>query len=101
MAIGHAYGMIDEGTTDSSTMRSTYYIDPKGVIRAQTTYPHTVGRSAAEMLRLLLALQTAEKTGLFTPEGWQPGDALLKPPPATLEDVNEQEDWFCQMETTK
>ncbi|QCI79146.1 redoxin domain-containing protein [Hankyongella ginsenosidimutans] len=57
MAIGRAYGMIDEQSRDSTTMRTTFFIDPEGVIRATTCYPHDVGRSVEEMLRLLKALQ--------------------------------------------
>ena len=56
MVIGTAYGMIDDRSADSTTMRSTFYIDPAGVIRATTCYPHDVGRSVDEMLRLLAAI---------------------------------------------
>lgn len=96
MAIGQAYGMIDEQAQSSAAMRCTYFIDPHGVVRAITTYPHNVGRSVAEMLRLLAALQRADEGAVMTPEGWQPGgDVLHAPDPEAMPDVTDA-DWFCR-----
>ena len=69
MAVGRAFGMIDETSQDSAAIRSTYFIDPDGVIRAITTYPHNVGRSVDEMLRMVAALQCAAGDTVLTPEG--------------------------------
>lgn len=96
MAVGHAYGMIDAASTDAMAMRSAYYINPKGIIRAITSYPHNVGRSADEMLRLVSALKAVEDGNGFAPEGWQPGTPLLAPPPDGSEPLKEGADWFCQ-----
>lgn len=96
MAVGRAYGMIDDSAQSSVAMRSTFFIDPAGVVRAITTYPHNVGRSVAEMLRLLAALQRADDGSVMTPEGWQPGDDLLQAPdPAGIPDELAA-DWFCR-----
>ncbi len=94
MVVGRAYGMIDETAHDSAAIRSTYYIDPNGIIRAINTYPHNVGRSVAEMLRLLAALQRAADGVSFIPEGWQPGEAVLLPP--STDSTVEAAAWFCQ-----
>lgn len=95
MAIGLAYGMIDEQAESSAAMRCSYFIDPQGVVRAITVYPHNVGRSVDEMLRLLAALQRVDAGSVMTPEGWQPGDALLQAPdPEALPDG--AADWFCR-----
>ena len=56
MAIGHAFGMLAPGDSDSATVRSLFFIDPRGVVRATTCYPANVGRSISEMLRTLDAL---------------------------------------------
>jgi len=96
LAIGGAYGMIDSASTDSMTMRSTYHIDPDGFVRAITSYPHNVGRSADEMLRLVAALQAAARGEGFAPEGWQPGTALLAPPPDGITELAQGADWFCR-----
>lgn len=93
MAIGRAFGMIDDDSKDSSTIRSTYFIDPAGIIRAITIYPHNVGRSVEEMLRMLHALQTVDDDALMTPEGWKPGERLLLP--ADITDAGDA-DWFCK-----
>ena len=96
MIVGRAYGMIDEATQDSSAIRSTYFIDPDGIIRAITTYPHNVGRSVEEMLRMVAALQRASGDNVLTPEGWRPGEPVLVPP-ATMDGVlDHAADWFCK-----
>lgn len=99
MAIGRAYGMIYDSSADTTAMRSTFYIDPEGVIRATCCYPHNVGRSTDEMLRLLLALQRVSDSSktlpVLTPEGWRPGSPVLRPPTDTPEAGN---DWFCRFE---
>lgn len=96
MAVGRAYGMIDDNAADSSAIRSTYFIDPQGVIRAITTYPFNVGRSVPEMLRMLSALQMVADGKAMTPEGWQPGDPLLAQPPSDAREIANNPDWFCQ-----
>ncbi|NJM50345.1 MAG: peroxiredoxin [Sphingomonadales bacterium] len=98
MAIGRAYGMIDENSRDSAAMRSVYYIDPKGFIRAITSYPHNVGRNVEEMLRLLRGLQKVDETGLLVPEGWDGTGRLLQPPPESLEHGAATVDWFAYAE---
>jgi len=82
LVIGRAYGMITDRSPDAATMRSTFFIDPDGIIRAMTTYPATVGRSVDEMLRIVAALQRVDRANVVTPEGWQPGDDVLLPPQA-------------------
>lgn len=95
MAIGRAYGMIGADAADSMAMRTTFFIDPNGIVRATTSYPHNVGRSVDEMLRLLNALQQVDVSGRLTPEGWQPGGPVLLPP---AEGAGDAADWFCRFE---
>jgi peroxiredoxin (alkyl hydroperoxide reductase subunit C) len=91
-------------TADTSTVRTTFLIDPEGILRAMVYYPMTNGRSIAEFLRLLDALQTSDEHQVVTPEGWQPGDPVIVPPPATvqaakarMEEGLECQDWyFCK-----
>lgn len=91
MAVGRAYGMIDETAGDSSAVRATYFIDPEGIVRAITHYPMTVGRSVEEMVRMIAALQVAQSGERLVPEGWQPGQTLLMPAQDT-----DGADWFCR-----
>lgn len=55
LAIARAYGMLDLDARNSATVRAAYFIDPNGIVRVITWYPATVGRSVAEMLRVLRA----------------------------------------------
>jgi peroxiredoxin (alkyl hydroperoxide reductase subunit C) len=80
MAIGRAYGMLDEAAQDSAAVRASYFIDPSGIIRALTWYPLNVGRSVGEMIRIVAALQRTASNEVMTPEGWRPGGELLLPP---------------------
>ena len=60
-------------------------------------YPMTNGRSIPEFLRLVAALQTSDQAKVATPEGWKPGDKVIVPPPATMEDAEKrmQEGFEC------
>ena len=85
LVIAKAYSMLDETSNGSATVRATYVIDPQGIIRAISWYPMNVGRSVEEMLRLVAALQEADRQDASTPANWMPGDALLEPSAATLD----------------
>ncbi len=101
LVIGRAYGMVAPGDNDSAAVRTTYFIDPSGVIRAMTSYPANVGRSTPEMLRTLEALQTIDATGGLAPANWSPGEDLLKAPSNSLDEVYAAEDemsWFLRRE---
>ncbi|MFJ6826157.1 redoxin domain-containing protein [Pseudomonas sp. NPDC090964] len=67
MAIAQGYGMIAADAPDSSTVRVSYIIDPEGIIRAISWYPMNVGRSIEELLRLVAALQIADREKASTP----------------------------------
>jgi peroxiredoxin (alkyl hydroperoxide reductase subunit C) len=84
MKVAEAYGMVHPGASDTSTVRATFVIDPDGMLRAVVHYPLSVGRSVAEILRLVRALRTAAAHRMATPEGWQPGQAVVEPPPETV-----------------
>jgi peroxiredoxin (alkyl hydroperoxide reductase subunit C) len=68
-------------------------------------YPMSNGRSIPEFVRLVKAMQTSDENKVATPEGWQPGDKVIVPPPATAQEANarvesgefECTDWyFCK-----
>lgn len=87
MAIAQAYGMLDPASPDSATVRATFVIDPKGIVRAVSWYPMNVGRSVDELMRLLMALQAADQTQSLAPAGWQPGQPMLSAAPLTLDEA--------------
>lgn len=104
MEVAKAYGMIHPGAADTSAVRATFVIDPEGVMRAMVYYPMTNGRSIAEFVRLVKALQTSDANGVATPENWQPGEKVIVPPPASTDAAQERveagyecTDWyFCK-----
>ncbi len=106
MKVAKSYGMIHPGAADTSAVRATFIIDPEGILRAMVYYPMTNGRSIPEFLRVVKALQTSDAHKIATPEGWQPGDKVIVPPPqnaaaaeARLNEGYECTDWyFCKKE---
>ncbi|WP_408904600.1 peroxiredoxin [Nguyenibacter sp. L1] len=97
MAVGRAFGMLDATARDSATVRASYFIDPAGIVQAITWYPMSVGRSVAEMLRLVAALQRAARGDALTPEGWQPGANIVLPAVRTAQDAADAgPGWFCR-----
>ena len=69
MNVAHAYGMIQSGASDTSTVRATLFIDDEGVLRAMVYYPMSNGRSIPEFVRLLTAMQISDKNKIATPKG--------------------------------
>lgn len=104
MNVAKAYGMIHPGAADTSAVRATFIIDPEGILRAMVYYPMTNGRSIPEFLRLVKALQASDTNKIATPEGWQPGDKVIVPPPQDMDAAAAREaegyectDWyFCK-----
>lgn len=97
LEIARAYGMVGPNAMDASAVRSTYFLDPDGILRASTCYPASVGRSVEEMLRIVAALQRVHGGGALAPEGWRPGDDLLAVPSHDIADVLAAPpgtDWF-------
>jgi len=101
MKVAHAYGMIQPGASDTSPVRSTFFIDDKGILRAMVYYPMSNGRSINEFLRLLTAMQISDKNKVATPEGWKSGDQVIIPPPQTAQEAEkrssegyEYTDWY-------
>ena len=101
MAIARAYGMISPHAPDAAMVRAVFVIDPQGVIRAITWYPMTTGRNVEELLRLVAALQMTDAHDVSTPEGWQPGQDVILPPPITAEAALQRHeagtDWYYRM----
>ena len=88
MRVAHDYGMIQPGAGDTSAVRAAFFIDPESKVRAMVYYPMSNGRSVEEFLRMLAAMQASDSHGVATPEGWQPGDKAVLPPPGTLAEAD-------------
>ena len=62
---------------DSATVRSVFIIGPDKKLKLSMTYPMTIGRNFAEVLRALDALQATYEVPLAAPANWVPGDDVI------------------------
>merc|ERR1712087_805812 len=76
--IASSYGCLQ---SDGVTVRATYIIDDKGIVRHISLNDRAVGRSVDEILRLVDAFQFAAKHGEVCPVGWEPGSDSMKADP--------------------
>lgn len=101
MKVAKKYGMLHPGQSNTSTIRTVFFIDDKGIMRAMLYYPMSNGRSMPEILRITRALQTSDKYKIATPANWEPGDKVIVPAPKTPEEIEnrmkegyECKDWY-------
>ena len=101
MTIARQYGMIHPGQSTTATIRTVFFIDDKGIMRAMIYYPLSNGRYIPEIIRLVKALQTTDKFGVSTPANWQPGEKVIVPPPKTTAEMEKRagegyecKDWY-------
>ena len=76
-----AEAYLPDGRTpaDSATVRSVFIIGPDKQLKLSMTYPMTVGRNFAEVVRALDGLQTSAGMGVATPANWNVGDDVIIP----------------------
>lgn len=76
-----AEAYLPDGRTpaDSATVRAVFIIGPDKQLKLSMTYPMTVGRNFAEVLRALDGLQTSSSRGVATPANWNVGDDVIIP----------------------
>ena len=74
-----AEAYLPDGRTpaDSATVRTVFIIGPDKKIRLTLTYPMSVGRNFAEILRALDAIQLTDGVALATPADWLPGEDVI------------------------
>jgi alkyl hydroperoxide reductase subunit AhpC len=76
------YGVLVEDENDEmygAAIRGLFLIDPKGKIRSIMMNDDQVGRSVAEIKRLVQAFQYSDShDGHVCPANWQPGDDTIK-----------------------
>ncbi|MER3429865.1 MAG: peroxiredoxin [Blastocatellia bacterium] len=71
------YDMIHPNASDTFTVRSVYIVGPDKKVKLVLTYPASVGRNFAELLRVIDALQMAENYQVATPANWKPGEDVI------------------------
>lgn len=78
----------------TNTVRAVFVVDDKGKIRLILYYPQELGRNMDEILRVVKALQIADKNNVAMPANW-PNNELVKdhviiPPAADVKTAKER-----------
>ena len=85
LEVSKAYDMLPadaylpDGRTPNhtATVRAVYIVGPDKKLRLMMTYPMTVGRNFAEILRALDAVQLADRAEVATPANWTMGEDVI------------------------
>jgi len=110
-AVASLLGMVHPGK-GSNTVRAVFVVDPSGILRLMVYYPQEVGRNMDEILRVVEALQVADKNKVAMPANWPKndliGDEVIIPPPGDEKTAKERSKmyecydwWFCHKKLTK
>jgi peroxiredoxin (alkyl hydroperoxide reductase subunit C) len=101
MKVSTLFGMVHPSASSTAAVRCVFFIDPEMKLRLMIYYPLNVGRNMDEILRVIDALQTADKHKVALPANWRPGDPVIIPAPTTqdaaekrLQEGYECVDWF-------
>ncbi len=90
LKIAKMYDMIHPDESATAAVRSVFIIDPDNKIRLTMTYPMNVGRNFDEIIRVIDALQTADKKGVALPANWEPGAEAIVPLNVSTEEAKEK-----------
>jgi hypothetical protein len=78
----------------TNTVRAVLIADPIGTIRTMLYYPQEIGRNFDEILRVLRALQTADKFKVAIPANWPNieliGGRVIVRPAKTMRDAEDR-----------
>ena len=85
--VSRLYDMLHWAQSDTETVRTVFIIDPNKLIRLTMTYPMNIGRNIDEVLRVIDAMQLADKHNIATPVNWQQGDSVIIPPSVDSEEA--------------
>ena len=90
MKVSRLYGMLQPNESETAAVRAVYFIDPSKKIRLIMYYPLNVGRNMDEILRVLEAMQVADKYKVALPLDWRKGEKVIVPPPRTADEMSER-----------
>jgi len=82
-AVANSLGLIHPGK-GTNTVRAVFVVDADGIIRIMLYYPQELGRNMDEILRVVEAMQFADKNKVAMPANWPNneimGDKVIIPP---------------------
>jgi thioredoxin-dependent peroxiredoxin len=85
--VAELYDMIHPNASTTATVRSVFIIGPDKKMKLTLTYPAAIGRSFAEILRVIDALQLSNEFGVSTPADWKEGGNVIVGTSVTTEDA--------------
>jgi peroxiredoxin (alkyl hydroperoxide reductase subunit C) len=93
------YGMLHEPVSTNRDIRGVFIIDSENVVRSINFYPMQVGRNMTEIVRIVEALQTADKSHVLTPANWNEGEDVMVPhypytPEELADNPNIKDDYY-------
>ncbi len=90
--VSRRLGML-QPQSPTATVRAVFIVDPNSIVRLILYYPMEAGRNVNELLRVIKALQAADKNKAAIPANWPDneliGSKIINPPPRTVEGANE------------
>jgi alkyl hydroperoxide reductase subunit AhpC len=81
------YGMIHAESDPALTVRAVFIIHPNKKVRLILTYPPSIGRNFAEILRAMDGLQLTDAQNVSIPVNWQKGQPVIIAPSLSEEDA--------------
>jgi len=101
-----AEAYLPDGRTaaDSASVRVVFIIGPDKKLRLSMTYPMSVGRNFAEVLRALDAVMATDGVPIATPANWTPGEDVIVALSLTTDEAKEKfgevKETFSYLRTT-
>ncbi len=103
--VAKTLGIVHPGK-GKNTVRAVFFVDPEGTLRTIVYYPQELGRNFDEFLRVIQALQTADKEKVAMPANWPNneiiGNKVIVPPAADIKSIEYKQKkydnydwWFC------
>jgi len=91
--IAETLGLIHPGK-GTNTVRAVFVVDDKGKIRTILYYPQELGRNMDEILRIVKAIQIADKNSVAMPANWPNNelvqDEVIVPPASDVQTAQER-----------
>lgn len=91
--VAETLGLIHPGK-GSNTVRAVFVVDPESKIRTILYYPQELGRNIDEVVRIVKAIQIADKNKVAMPAGWPENeivnDHVIIPPASDVKTAKER-----------
>jgi peroxiredoxin (alkyl hydroperoxide reductase subunit C) len=82
-SISSSYGIL---TDQGVSLRGTFVINAKGIVRYQSINDLEIGRNIGEILRIIKAIKHSEEHGDVCPAGWKGAEDSMKATPEGVVD---------------